>query len=391
MSTAARQTWAMMVDAYRELAAGRLFWITLALSGLIVAIFACLGIDKQGITFLWFHLSFIPITSETLAPDLFYKQMFLSFGVPLWLGWVASILALVSTAGIIPNFIANGSIDLSLAKPIGRVRLFLTRYLSGLVFVALQVGAFSFACFMLIGIRGGDWQPRVLLAIPVVVLFFSYLFCVCAFLGLVTRSAIAALLLTALFWIMIIILNRGDETLGALKVQSELVAERRQTRVENAELMAQNRLKVMAETGEELPPREEWAPDITTEEEAANPLLPALRKSRDKSLSTTKSLKAWHNGIRMAKFPLPKTIETLQILDRILLSKADYDALMSTGEDKEIPTAFSEDEKIDQREYQRRVVAEQRERSIASVLGTSIGFEVVMLGICCLIFARRDF
>ena len=93
----------------------------------------------------------------------------------------------------------------------------------------------------------------------------------------------------------------------------------------------------------------------------------------------------------MAKFPLPKTIETLQILDRILLSKADYDALMSSGEDKKLDTPFAEDEKIDQREYQRRVVAEQRERSIASVLGTSIGFEVVILGICCLIFARRDF
>ena len=381
----------MLIDAYRELAAGKLFWITLGLSSLVVGIFACLGIDEEGMTFLWFRLNFIPITSETLPPDLMYKQMFLSFGVPLWLGWVATILALVSTAGIIPNFISGGSIDLSLAKPIGRIRLFLTRYLSGLVFVALQVGAFSFACFILIGIRGGDWQPRVLLAIPIVLLFFSYLFSVCALLGLITRSAIASLLLTALFWIMLIILNRGDESVGALKVQAQMLAERREERVANAELMADNRLKQMAEAGEDLPPREEWAPGITTEQEAANPLLVTLRQQRDKTQGTVRSLKAWHHAIVIAKFPLPKTIETLHLMDRVLLSKADYEALMNTGETKEIPTAFGQDETIDQREYQRRFTEAQLMRSTTKILGTSIGFEVVMLGICCFIFARRDF
>lgn len=391
MSVVVRQTGAMMVDAYRELAAGRLFWITLGLSALVVGIFACLGIDEEGIKFLWFHLKFIPLTSDEFPPDLLYKQMFLSFGVPLWLGWVATILALVSTAGIIPNFIAGGSIDLSLAKPIGRVRLFLTRYLSGLVFVALQVGAFSVACFVLIGIRGGDWQPRVLLAIPVVLLFFSYLFCVCALLGLVTRSAIASLLLTALFWIVIIILNRGDETLGALKVQSELVSEQRQLRVENAELMAQNRLNSMEQNGDSLPPREEWGPGIETELDAANPILPSLRQQRDSGQKSRRSLEAWHRGVQLVKWPLPKTIETLQLLDRMLLSKDDYEKLMSTGEDNEIDTPFGEDEKIDQGEYQRRVTEIQHKRPIATILGTSIGFEVAVLGICCLIFARRDF
>ena len=391
MSVVLRQTTAMMIDAYRELAAGKLFWITLLLSALIVAIFACVGIDEEGVKFLWFKVGFIPLTSDEVAPDLLYKQIFLSFGVPLWLGWVATILALVSTAGIIPNFISGGAIDLSLAKPIGRIRLFLTRYFSGLAFVAIQVGAFSFACFLLIGIRGGDWQPRVLLAIPVVLVFFSYLFCVCALLGLITRSAIASLLLTALFWVMIIILNRGDETLGTFKVQAELMVEKREQRVANAELMAQNRLKLIAETDDELPPREEWAPGITTEEEAANPLLPSLREQRDNAKSTARSLKKWHGLIRATKFPLPKTIETLNLMDRILLSKADYDRLMGAEENEEIPTAFGEGETIDKNEYQRRIIEAQRNRSVAMVLGTSLGFEVVILGICCFIFARRDF
>lgn len=383
----------MFVDAYRELAAGKLFWITLLLSGVVVLAFASLGIDKEGVSFLTFRIGFIPFTSDVMPPDLFYKLLFVTFGVPLWLGWVATILALVSTAGIIPNFISGGSIDLSLAKPIGRVRLFLTRYLSGLVFVALQVSVFSVACFLLIGIRGGDWQPRVMLAVPVVLVFFSYLYCVCALLGLVTRSTIAALLITALFWLMIIILNRSDETLTSIKLQTDMVAEKRAERVENAERIAELRLEQMARDGEELPPEDQWAPGIDDELEAANPLLSTLRDQREKAEETKAELRKWHGIVVAIKAPLPKTVETLNLLDRSLLSAEDYEKL-GRGEDdepNEQPTIFGEEETVDQGELQMRALEHERNKSLLWVLGTSLAFECVVLAICCVIFRRRDF
>lgn len=383
----------MFVDAYRELAAGKLFWITLLLSGVVVLAFASLGIDKEGVSFLTFRIGFIPFTSDVMPPDLFYKLLFVTFGVPLWLGWVATILALVSTAGIIPSFISGGSIDLSLAKPIGRVRLFLTRYLSGLVFVALQVGVFSVACFLLIGIRGGDWQPRVMLAIPVVLVFFSYLYCVCALLGLVTRSTIAALLITALFWLMIIILNRSDEMLTSIKLQADMVAEQRAERVENAERIAELRLEQMARDGEELPPEDQWAPGIDDELEAANSLLSTLRDQREKAEDTKAELRKWRGIVVAIKAPLPKTVETLNLLDRSLLSAEDYEKL-GRGEDdepNEQPTIFGEDETVDQTELQMRALEHERSKSLVWVLGTSLAFECVVLAICCVIFARRDF
>ena len=63
---------------------------------------------------------------------------------------------------------------------------------AGLLFVALQVAIFATASYFVIGIRGGSWEPGVFLAIPLVVCFFSYLYAVSVFFGVLTRSTLAA-------------------------------------------------------------------------------------------------------------------------------------------------------------------------------------------------------
>src|SRR5258705_12779130 len=102
------------------------------------------------------------------------------FWVPGW----ALIRPRFPPASIFPDFTAGGSVDLYLSRPISRLRLFLTKYATGLLFVALQVAVFASACFLVIGIRGGAWEPRIFLSIPLVVLVFSLLFCICVLLGL---------------------------------------------------------------------------------------------------------------------------------------------------------------------------------------------------------------
>ena len=138
--------------------------------------------------------------------------MFVGLGVGFWLSWLATILALVSTAGIFPRLIGSGVIDLFVSKPIGRLRLFMTEYLAGLLFVTLQVTVFSVASLLVIGLRGGVWEPGLLVAVPLVVCFFSYLFAVCVLLGLLTRSTVAALLLTLLFWFIVSMVGQAEES-----------------------------------------------------------------------------------------------------------------------------------------------------------------------------------
>ena len=126
--------------------------------------------------------------------------------------------------GMFGKYLSNqsGSIELMLAKPISRLRLFLTKYLAGLLFTALQVAVFTTACFLVFGIRGNAWEPAIFWTIPLVVLFYSYLFAVCVLFGILTKSTITSILLTMLFWFFLFILNTADGFVIAFKVNNQI-------------------------------------------------------------------------------------------------------------------------------------------------------------------------
>ena len=145
------KTFALLLDSYRELNARRLFWIVLIINVLAVLLCACVGIQHGYLTILVWKT---PFYFFDLSPAIFYKVLFTYLGVSIWLTWAATILALVSTTGIFPEFIAGGSIDLYLSKPIARLWLFVTKYIGGLLFATMQVGTFAVFGFLLLGIRG---------------------------------------------------------------------------------------------------------------------------------------------------------------------------------------------------------------------------------------------
>ena len=212
------QTLAIFYEAYCSLNAKKMFWIVLAISVLVVGGIACVGIDEHGTTILWWNVG--GQSTHDVSHATFYKQAFSMAGIEFWLAWPAVILALISTASIFPDLVSGGSISLVLSKPIGRLRLFLTQYTAGLLFVALQVTLFSFASFLVIGVRGGAWLPGIFLAIPLVVCLFSYLFSVCTLIGLATRSTVAGILLTLLFWLLLYGLSGADFALAGARSPS---------------------------------------------------------------------------------------------------------------------------------------------------------------------------
>lgn len=380
-----QQTTALFVDAYRELNARKLFWITMVLSGLVVLVFALIGIDQRGISFAGFRFDFAGITSNEIPKDVFYLGLFSSIGISVWLTWVATILALISTSSIFPDLITGGAIETVLSKPIGRLRLFLTKFATGLLFVALQVGVFSLLSFVAIGVRGGVWEPGIFLAVPIVVVFFSYLFAVNALLGLVTRSTIAALLVTGVFWFVLFILNAGDAMLIQFREQTRYVYEAQANRVERAEEFAVNSVR-QARQREGLP-HEDYEP--TDEEmQRANPALSIVRMRAAESEDELRQLQKWSGLVFGVKTLLPKTGETADLLERHLI---DLDAINFDGDEQEMQANDEGDVDINMDVVGRRVQEIFRGRDIAWVLGTSLAFEALVLGVCCLIFARRDF
>lgn len=382
------QTWALLIDAYRELSAKKLFWITLILSGLVVAVFGMFGINEKGLTVLWWEFPLPLFNSTTIPPATFYKFVFANFGVPIWLAWVAGVLALISTASIIPDFIAGGAVELTLSKPIGRLRLFLTKYFTGLLFVTMQVGLFTGACFLVIGLRGQTWVWGIWLAVPIVLLMFSYLFSICALVGLLTRSTIAALLLTLLAWFAIWLVNTADAVMILQRESAIMTLESRQKAVVKRE----ESVRKLIEKGTEVP--EEGAPAANLDEAVANhPLVVFAREQVKQSEESVETWSMWAGIIFQAKTVLPKTSETIGLLDRHLLSQEDL-KLFQDQRSEPVEEDLDAPPRRRGRNMERgaeRAEAVIRARSVWWVAGTSVVFEVVMLSIACIVFVRRDF
>lgn len=385
------QTVALFVDAYRELNAKKLFWITMLLSGLVVSIYAMIGINEEGVTFLWFGLDFLPphITSDLIPPAMFYKGLFMNLGIGIWLTWIATILALISTAGIIPDMISGGSIEMLLSKPISRTRLFLTKYFTGLLFAGLQVAAFTGASFLVIGIRGGVWEPGLFLAIPLVVIFFSYLYSVCALIGVLTKSTIASLLITLLFWCGLFVLNMGDAGLMAFRVQFEAQRDGYNASIERSREGATKIITTRREKeGDPVP--EGY---IATDDDMLEVMkwMGSALEKRDGIEESLEKLEPWGKGVYAAKTLVPKTGETIALLERWLISMADLEA-MSEGNPDRLETSIDEegDLTLDQSEVELRAQEAIRGRSVWWVLGTSLLFECLVLGGAVFVFARRD-
>ncbi len=352
-----RQTLAIFHEAYRGLRARKMFWIVLFLSFFVVTSFAFIGVSDKGLTVLTWELEFGP-TAKELSPATLYKTMFVTLGIEIWLTWIAAILALISTAGIFPSFIAKGAIDLVVARPISRLRLFLTQYAAGLLFVTLQIAVFCVVSFLVIGVRGGVWEPGLFLAVPLVVCFFSYLYCVCVLLGLLTRSTVAALLLTLLFWFVVFSVHSTETGLLAAKkmAQNELLTPRRGIIV----TPGTTRPHRFPDTS---PPHVPNRTDAESEEEGKAVQYLDIAYRLTHALKTT----------------LPKTTETIDLLERALIATADLPKLNS-GPAHEAQQQVAEE-----------LVREFRSRSAWWILGTSLAFEAVILALGGWVFSRRDF
>lgn len=363
------QTFALLKDAYLELNHRKLFWVTLALSGLGVLSFAMIGNDQEGLTILHWSIP-IPFFSTDFIPRAdFYKFVFATLGVGYWLSWIATILALISTAGIFPEFVGSGSIDLMLSKPIGRTRLFLTKFMVGLLFVALQVTVFTSASIVIIGIRGGAWEPWLLLAIPLVVVFYSYLFCVQAVVGMISRSAIASIIAVMIFWMACFGLQAADGIVMMGRVMSEVSAEKLEKQLEGQ--------TTMLERADESkrPARVVKVEKLQAEFDEAQ-----------HELSIWQTVGWW---VHAANTVLPKTGETTDLLIRTLEDKA---GLVSPGPPSDEENAYMFGMEVNRAEYIEALESEyDKSHSPMWILGTSLLFEAGVLAFGALWFSRRDF
>jgi ABC-type transport system involved in multi-copper enzyme maturation permease subunit len=368
------QTLALLLDSYRDLNSRKMFWITLILSTLVAGTFACIGLTPTGFELMWWKFDSNIFNSINIPPAEYYKYIFQIFGIEKWLTIFAAILALISTAGLFPDFIATGAIDLYLSKPLGRLRLFLTKYFCGLLFVTLQIACFCTASFLVIGIRGDAWVPGIFLAIPVVVLFFSYLFAFCVLIGVWTRSTVAAALLTLLFWFGVFCVHWTEITLLTFKIAQDNGIAALDKEVASSRHAFDTAQKIAA------------TQPTARNKRNVGMLQAQLERQQTERAGKSTSLTFLHQIFYDTQLVLPKTTETVDLLEKMLLRRLNFNSPSSRDSSSQ-PTMDLNGNPIDPRQ----VDAELRKRTPSLIIGTSVGFEVVVLAIAAWLFCRRDY
>ncbi len=377
-----RQTLAIFVDSYRELNYKKMFWISMSLSAIVVLLFAAVGINEQGLTLLWFDVPAF-INSTIIPPDTFYKFVFATLGVGTWLSLGAMGLAFISTASIMPDFVSAGSIELTLSRPMSRIRLFLTKYLAAMMFVVLQVTVFTVASILVIGIRGKEWIPGLLLTIPLTTLVFSYMFSISVFVGVLTRSTIAAVLAVGVCWFVFFGVNAFEVVTLQLRVQDEVNLRQVSKEVEV------RTVQIAKEEGR-LAAGEAGARTAEGIEGLRRTL--ALKQDEQKRLSESVVTKVWwHRLSFVLKTPVPKNADTLALLEHALTESGAFRKVMFGVDDDGDAESRRRGMGANQRLIDKEVEQVLRSRGWVYVIGTSLLFEIVMVGLTALIFWRRDF
>ncbi len=368
---------AILRESWLSLRAEWLFKGVMGLNVIVIVAYASIGFDKTGIS-LFYGLTHIEsefIYAGSPMSKTLYLGIYSAFIVNMWLAWAASILALISTSSIFPSFLSAGAVELVVSRPTRRSTIFFVKYTGGLLFVVMQVSVFTLGAFLAAGWRVGAWDPAIFLAIPIVTLFYSYLFCVNVLVGVITRSTLIALLATLLFWFSSFSVRTADDIMSQSTFRLDATIARSEERVAQLDAEA----TVAEEAGDDVgvEDAEHWALGPQEELEQAH-----------KAQGQLAPWAAMVSGIRTV---LPETARTLGLLHRALERNTDTTLmeLMSGAafqDDDEPPRDLSEKE-----EAQARHMEKEEQIPAWSIILKSLIFEGVVLIVALIIFRRRDF
>ncbi len=252
--------------------------------------------------------------------------------------WIILFISVIITSGFIPNLLQKGAVDLAISKPIGRSRLLIYKYIGGLIFTGLLTAFTVGGSWLVIGLRTGMWNNNFLVAIPLVVAYFSILYAVSTLTAVLTRSMIVAILATLMAWALLF---------GIGYVNRKI--EEREASV--AEQLAN------PDAGPALPKSGE-APDLDGMISKIDPDAP-LWGVIPKSLFGT--LKAIH-------FVSPRTFQIDKYLDRL------------------IARGILPEHELDEAEAKKPMTT-----SWAEILGVTTAFIVFVLGLACRRFVTRSY
>jgi len=369
------QAWAILVDSVRELRSRSLFWISLILSAVVsLALFAVLSFNEDGWRLLWFRTNESAMLCEGSPEARRLVMLMFSLFVYWWLSWGAIILAIVSTSSILPGFMAGGAIEITLAKPMRRIWLFLFKVAGALLFAFAQTLLAVVIAYLLLGFKENIWVHAMWWTIPLIVIQFMYLYSIAALVAAVSRSTLASLLLTLLCWGLFSLIQFVSNQLDKSAAQSEWLIQLYDQQIQE--------IRSAAETQHRA---------LTISESSR---IASMQAQRDEIAEPIKFIDPYRKPVNIVELCIPKTGDIQRVIADITGAPTLSEALMGSGAfDSEgiRPVEFSEQDWTNVQQASLAGDRAVREVNRLQSLGTSLAFSFVVLGAAVFIFQRRDF
>lgn len=175
---------------------------------------------------LWFNrftlfadsLEMTPPMGAPLGLEVLILQKLLTTGLG---GSILLLVSVVVTAAFVPNMLRKGTLELLLVRPIPRWRILIFKYIGSLLFVGALLGLLIASAWLVTGILANIWSPGILLALPSLLLFFALLLSVSTFTGVLTRSTLAAMLVTVAYWAVLFIVGQLHSQVVASRIRDK--------------------------------------------------------------------------------------------------------------------------------------------------------------------------
>lgn len=140
------------------------------------------------------------------------------YGVSFAIYTISMLMFIAACAGYFPALLEAGAIDIVLAKPLERWKVFLGKYLGGLALFATALFGAYLLLFVGLGLRTGVWHLAVFRVMPLQLLSAASLFALIGLLGVARGSTALAMIVGYVYYLVVDKILQG---LMILPFQSE--------------------------------------------------------------------------------------------------------------------------------------------------------------------------
>ena len=207
----------IMADWFRYLRSTASFKLLVIASALAALALLCVRFEDHKIVLLAWDIDVSQVKVFGSPPGRGIEFLILTTWLDT-LPFLGFIVTLVATANVIPEQLRKGRIDAILARPVTRLQVVLGDFLGGLLMVTLVGTILVGGSWLSLAIRGEVFPPAWFLTIPILVAQYAILHAIAMLLGFWTRSTVASILLTLLFWFLGTLFCGASDTIRRIEM-----------------------------------------------------------------------------------------------------------------------------------------------------------------------------